>query len=174
CSCVDLANYKYAHPVFQNLGVADVITKLPKLIGSTENAGYLRKEVAEEIGLKEGIPVSNGMLDIVSTAAGIGAVKKNDICIILGTTGVTFSVLDEYVSDYEYNGWESHMLKGTYIKGMGTMAATPNLDWAVKLLFMDESKAESYEKITKNLAHKRPFESGVIYHPHISNAGERA
>jgi len=174
CSCVDLAKYKYAHPVFQNLGVADVITKLPKLIGSTENAGYLRKEVAEEIGLKEGIPVSGGMLDIVSTAAGIGAVKENDICIILGTTGMTFSVLGEYVSDYEYNGWESHMLKGTYIKGMGTMAATPNLDWAVKLLFMDENKAESYEKITKNLAHKRPFESGVIYHPHISNAGERA
>jgi sugar (pentulose or hexulose) kinase len=174
CSCVDLEKNEYAISIFEKLGIKDAIKKLPKLIGATDNAGYLQKEVAENIGLREGIPVSGGMLDIISTAAGLGAVQENDVCIILGTTGMTFAVHSEYVSDYEFNGWETHIDRHFYVKGMGTMAATPNLDWAIKMLFRDQNKTESYEKITSRLENRRPFESGLIYHPHISNAGERA
>ena len=174
CSCVDLAKNEYAVPIFEKLGIADAVNKLPRLISATDRAGLLQKEVADKIGLKAGLPVSGGMLDIVSTAAGLGAVKEHDVCIILGTTGMTFSVLPKYESDYEFNGWEIHMDGHSYVKGMGTMAATPNLDWAVKMLFGDKNKTETYEEITKNLANRKPFESGLIYHPHISNAGERA
>lgn len=174
CSCIDLTKNTYAASIFEKLGINDVVEKFPKLIGATDNAGYLKKDVAKKIGLKEGIPVSGGMIDIVSTAAGLGAIKENDVCIILGTTGMTFSVLSKYEGDYAYNGWEKHIDGKSYIKGMGTMAATPNLDWAVDLLFKDENKSEIYEDITKNLVNREPFESGLIYHPHISNAGERA
>lgn len=174
CSCVDLGRKTYAFSIFKELGISDAIEKLPELIGGTDNAGYLKKEVAEEIGLKAGIPVSGGMIDIVSTAAGLGAVKENDVCIILGTTGMTFSVHPKYESDYDYNGWETHIDGKSYIKGMGTMAATPNLDWAISLLFNNENESKTYEKITENLSKRRPFESGLIYHPHISNSGERA
>ncbi len=174
CSCVDLEKKTYATSIFEKLGISDVIEKLPKLISATDNAGYLKKEVAEEVGLKVGIPVSGGMIDIVSTAAGLGAVKENDVCIILGTTGMTFSILPKYVSDYDYNGWEAHIDGKSYIKGMGTMAATPNLNWAIDLLFNSEDESKIYEKITKHLSKRRPFESGLIYHPHISNSGERA
>ena len=76
CSCVDLEKNEYAVSIFEKLGIKDVIKKLPKLIGATDNAGYLGKEVADKIGLREGIPVSGGMLDIVSTAVGVGAVKE--------------------------------------------------------------------------------------------------
>lgn len=172
CSCIDLKNLDYAKNVFDIMDISEAIDKLPKLINGVENSGNLTSELKQYFGIDYDIPISGGMIDIVSSAAGVGAIEEGDVCIILGTTGMTFTVKNKYVDDIEYNGWEAHIDGEKLIKGMGTMAATPNQDWLLKMIFSDEDI--NYEEIYKKISDYMPFESGIIYHPHISNGGERA
>lgn len=175
CSCMDLTTKKYAIGVFESLGIADAVSKLPSVIlHSIDNAGGLLPSVAEITGLEPGIPVAGGMIDICSSAAGIGLTEVNDTCIILGTTGMTLSQKDEYVPDAAFNGWEYSADGMSFVKGMGTMAATPNLDWARKTLFPNLTGSEFYALIENEIGKRLPGSNGLIYHPHISASGERA
>lgn len=170
CSCIDLKTGSYAEQIFQLLEIKDAVYKLPELKKAIDYCGSLKEDIKKELDIDYDVPVSGGMIDIVSSAAGIGATGLNDVCIILGTTGMTFSVKGEYQEDSEINGWEYHINGKHLIKGMGTMAATPNLDWLLKTLNMERN----FEKINENIKNFLPFESGILFHPHISNAGERA
>lgn len=174
CSCIDIEKKEYALDLFEILGLGDIKPKLPHLISATENAGCLKKELAEEFGLAGEIPVSGGMLDIVSSAAGLGMTRQNDTCVILGTTGMTLTIKDAYVADDVFNGWEISMDGSKYVKGMGAMAATPNLDWAIDRLFPDVARKTVFELIEEKLSERLPGSNGLLYHPHISIAGERA
>jgi xylulokinase len=174
CTCVDLHNLQYAREIFREMGIADAEDKMPPLIGASAHAGDVLPDVAAEIGLCPGTPVSGGMLDVVSTAVGLGVIGIHDTCAIVGTTGMTFTILDSYTADDQINGWEIHIDGKSFIKGIGCMAATPNLDWAIASLFPNRSPAEIYGEMASLLAGKAPFASGLLYHPHISAAGERA
>lgn len=172
CSNVNLETKEYSTKAYQLLEIEEVTKKLPELIQSNQMSGVLSEELSKKLMISQPIPVSGGMIDIVATAAGQGAVQENDISIILGTTGMTFSVLNSYSPDLEFNGWETHIDKNKFVKGMGTMAATPNLDWLLATLSLDKERVLS--EMDDYFINYRPFESGVIYHPHISASGERA
>lgn len=174
CSCVDMGARTYSAEAFEAMGVGSALSKLPPLIAATDRAGEVTAQAAEETGLPVGLGVSGGMLDIISTAAGLGAVRLHDTCVILGTTGMTLSVLDAYTADTRFNGWELHMDGKHYAKGMGCMAATPNLDWAVARFFPGEEPGAVFTAMERELAGRMPGSGGLLYHPHISTAGERA
>lgn len=175
CSCLDMANKCYSEDIFELMGVKDVIEKLPPLMGATDKGGELKEEVAREVGLCPGTPVSGGMLDIVATAAGAGAVKENSVCTILGTTGMNFITLSEYVADLAINGWEMHMEHGKLIKGQGMMSAMPNQNWLLQELFGEEKlTGEVFARINEKVSGMKPGEGGLLYLPHIDPSGERA
>ena len=175
CSCLDLNKKEYSKDIFESMGISDVIDKLPPLMGATDKGGELSKDVAEEVGLVANIPVSGGMIDIVATAAGAGAIKENSVCTILGTTGMNFITLNEYEADLAVNGWEMHMEDGKLIKGQGMMSAMPNQNWVIQELFGEEKlTSEVFDKINKEVSSMRPGEGGLLYLPHIDPSGERA
>ncbi len=175
CSCTDIQTLEYPVELFKTLGIESALEKLPKLIGATDHAGFITKEVAEMTGLQEGTPISGGMIDIVSTVVGTGAIDTNSICVILGTTGMNLVTLQTYESDNAYNGWERHMDKNKFVKGMGTMAATPNMDWFIQeIMGIREPDADFYKELEEKIGEMKPGEGGIIYLPHISPSGERA
>ena len=61
--------------------------KLPKVKNSTEIVGYLTKNAAKEMNLREGIPVVNGAGDVASAVVGSGAVGLRDVHLYIGTSG---------------------------------------------------------------------------------------
>lgn len=173
-SCVDIRTRQYAYDVFEALNIPEMDKKLPPLIASCDCAGKVTSEVGSLTGLPAGLPVSGGMLDVLSACAGLGAVRPGDTCIILGTTGMTTSIMESYEPDEQLGGW-GYTIDGVCLgRGIGCMAATPNLDWAVKSFFEKEDPKWVFAKMEKELAGRMPGEGGLIYHPHISLAGERA
>ena len=175
CSCLDMDKKAYSENIFELMGVGDVIDKLPALMGAIDKGGELKKEVADEVGLAPGTPISGGMLDIVATAAGAGAVKENSVCTILGTTGMNFITLSEYEADLAVNGWEMHMEHGKLIKGQGMMSAMPNQNWVLQELFGEEKlTGEVFDRINETVSSMKPGEGGLLYLPHIDPSGERA
>ena len=174
CSCVNLSTRQYAEDVFAWLDMPEVIDKLPPLISGYDKAGGLLADVAADIGLLPQTPVAGGLLDLMSTVVGLGAMGVGDTCIIVGTTGMTLRVHDSYAGDDLINGWGLHIDGKNYIKGVGSMAATPNLDWAIAQLFGTAPRDEVYARIEAEIGERKPFAHGLLYHPHISPAGERA
>ncbi|MCF0238420.1 MAG: carbohydrate kinase [Sphaerochaetaceae bacterium] len=174
CSCIEIEKKEYSEDIFKELGLNDLMTKLPPLISAKDKGGEVTEEASKETGLPVGLPVSGGMLDLVSSATGLGVVKTNQSSTIIGTTGMTLSIVDKYVADEEFNGWELHMDGNSFIKGMGCMAAAPNLDWILDRLFPNKDVKEVYAEIETTLKDRLPGSCGLIYHPHISLAGERA
>ena len=175
CSCLDIAACEYAAPLFHALGIPEALGKLPPLLGGTDCAGCVTEEAAALLGLCPGIPVSGGMIDIVATAAGAGAVKTNTICTILGTTGMNFVVLERYEPDLAFNGWERHMVRDKLIKGQGMMSAMPNQNWVLREIFgAQEITAELFDQTGPIVSQMQPGEGGLLYLPHIDPSGERA
>lgn len=173
-SCVNIRTREYAYDVFKALEIPDMEKKLPPLIASCDRAGAVTAQTGSLTGLPEGLPVSGGMLDVLSACAGLGAVRPGDTCIILGTTGMTTSIMEAYEPDEQLGGW-GYTIDGVCLgRGIGCMAAAPNLDWAVNVLFEGEEPKTIFAKIEKELAGRMPGEGGLLYHPHISLAGERA
>ncbi|MBD5456874.1 MAG: carbohydrate kinase [Lachnospiraceae bacterium] len=173
-SCVNLQTKEYAYDVFEALKIPEMEKKLPPLIASCDRAGELTVQISDATGLPAGLPVSGGILDVLSACAGLGAVRPGDTCIILGTTGMTTSIMDSYEPDEQLAGW-GYIIDGICLgRGIGCMAAAPNLDWIVKMLFEGENPGAVFARIEKELAGRMPGEGGLIYHPHISLAGERA
>ncbi len=175
CSCLDMVTLKYPRELFRRLGIEKALDKLPPQISATQCAGHLTKEAADALGLLEGTPVSGGMLDTVATAVGAGATEVHSVCTILGTTGMNLMTMDHYEPDLLFNGWECHMERGKYVKGMGMMAAMPNQNWVLTELFgVKELNAELFASLEPTLAAMQPGEGGLLYLPHIDPSGERA
>ncbi|MCI7809458.1 carbohydrate kinase [bacterium] len=175
CSCLDLKTLEYPKDLFRKLGIADALDKLPPLIGAVDRGGVLTEDAAEKLGLTAGIPVSGGMIDVIATAIGAGAVETYSVSSTLGTTGMNMMTVESYEPDLVFNGWECHMLPGKYVKGMGMMAAMPNQDWLLKEVFGEEKiTQELFEKTDSAMLAMEPGQGGLLYLPHIAESGERA
>lgn len=175
CSCLDMDTREYPADIFERLGIASALEKLPVLMESTDCGGTLTPAAADAMGLLPGTPVSGGMIDIVATAVGAGAVDTYSVCTILGTTGMNLMTVERYEPDLEFNGWECHMLRGNYVKGMGMMAAMPNQDWVLREIFgQQEITAEVFAETDPIMLSMAPGEGGLLYLPHIDPSGERA
>ena len=73
----------FSKSVMKMLGVDP--KHMPKIISSEDVAGYLTKESAEELGLKEGIPVYAGGGDASLIGVGAGAIMPGDTHVYMGT-----------------------------------------------------------------------------------------
>ncbi|NLO31882.1 MAG: xylulose kinase [Candidatus Hydrogenedentes bacterium] len=60
--------------------------KFPDLVPCTESLGPLRSEVAEALGLAQGIPVVAGSIDTTAAAIGSGAIEDYALHLYLGTS----------------------------------------------------------------------------------------
>ena len=77
----------------------DLIDKLPAVSDSKGIAGYVRDDVAEELGLSNGVAVSAGGGDNMMSAIGTGTLREGRITMSLGTSGTLFAYSDSPVTD---------------------------------------------------------------------------
>lgn len=178
-SMLDLKTKKPSLEMFELLDIQKYSHLTAPLIDSNSAAGFISKETSKITGLKEGIPVASGYIDVVSSCIGSGAIEENEVCSIIGT-----SCINEYVSSSfnTFQGSASYLCHGDnnhYICLIGTMAGTPNIDWISNGLFSDVHNIlgmsrDFYEYIDKKISDIPVGAGGVIYHPYIRTSGERA
>ncbi len=174
CSVMDLSSHSIADNVLVEIGAEEFIGKFPPLVSSTNITGSTTERVQRLTGTPSGIPVAAGAIDIVATAVGAGVSQPGDCCVILGTTGMTFTVTSDYTPRTDHGGWE-YFIDGTnFIHGLGTMAATPNLDLWLDLLGVTLAELSLDDEQLWTRMEAGPWEAGLLYLPHVSEGGERA
>jgi FGGY-family pentulose kinase len=79
----------FPESLYEAVGLDDVFEKLPpRVLDMGEVAGGLRREAAEELGLKEGTPVAEGGIDAFVAMVGLGVVDPGKIALITGSSHV--------------------------------------------------------------------------------------
>ncbi len=174
---------QYDDTVIEALGLAERRHLLPEIIDGTEITHPLTDEAAEATGLLAGTPVSLGYVDMVMTALGAGVHTGEDraACSIVGSTGV--HLIAKAVEDVRLNAEGTGYVMTLPVPGVVTqvqtnMAAALNIDWALRLAAdlmaetgRDIAFSDLVSRIEAWLTASRP--GSILYHPYISEAGER-
>ena len=179
----DFRTRAYDDEVIAALGLTAQRRLLPPILDGAAHALPLTPAAAAQTGLPAGTPISLGYIDIVCTALGAGIVTDGAParCSVLGSTGVHMRATsaEAVMLSPERSGWTIPLpIPGLVVQAQSNMAATLNIDWALSLAadLMAEmgapvARADLIGRLEGWLAASRP---GVaLYHPYISEAGER-
>jgi erythritol kinase len=177
----DIRRRAYDDRVLDLLGISRWRHLIPEARPSYRNIGKLLPAVAAQLGLKAGMPVVSGPLDVIASALGLGVIAPGDACTILGTAGIHESVLDAPSETPVGVGYNiCHALPDRWVRLLPTMTGTLNLQWFAKEFYAAEVRAFGQDRgklwdYLETLARQvGPGAEGVIYHPYIDPAGERA
>ncbi|PWL33417.1 FGGY-family carbohydrate kinase [Marivita sp. XM-24bin2] len=179
----DFRTRRYCDTVISALGLDSRRYLLPEIMDGSQDSRPLTAQAAAETGLLAGTPVSLGYVDMVMTALGAG-VHTGDAgtaCSTVGSTGVHMRAVtaNKVYLNTEGTGYVICLPVPDLVTQVQTnMAATLNIDWALALAedliaeFRDApSHADLVAKIDGWMARSSP--GSLLYHPYISEAGER-
>lgn len=185
-ACFTFGNFRtgtYDDTVIESLGLSSHRHLLPEIIDGSNVAHPLDADAASQTGLLAGTPVVLGFVDVVCTSLGAGIFTgQEDVgCTILGSTGMHMKArrADNVVLNAESTGYVMVLPIANIVAQLQTnMAATLNIDWLLKVaadLLSDFGRSTDYAELIKHidnwLLQSKP--AGLMYHPYISEAGER-
>ncbi len=170
-----------APELFEILGVAACRPLIPPARAAHENAAPILASVARDLGLRQGTSVVAGPFDVAACDLGAGVLRPGDACTILGTAGIHQVVIDHAVDEPHNIGYTmAHAPVGRLVRLLPTMTGTLNLQWFAREFFRAEMDAapargeDPWAALEAVAATVALGCDGVIYHPYIDAAGERA
>jgi FGGY-family pentulose kinase len=146
---VNVASAKYFHDrdeggfpddLFATVGIEDLLEKYPgTVLDIGDVVGGLRRDVAEELGLRPGTPVAQGAIDAYAGALGLGVVDPGQLALITGSSHV---MIGQAASPVHGEGiWGSYtdaMIRGQYTVEAGQASTGSVVAWFKKHLAGNE------------------------------------
>lgn len=185
-ACFTFGNFRtrdYDETVIDALGLSSHRHLLPEIIDGTQTHHALTTRAANETGLIAGTPVVLGFVDVVCTGLGSGVYTGDDDvgCSILGSTGMHMRAKSsgEVVLGKEATGYVMVLpIPDMVLQIQSNMAATLNIDWLLKLasdLMSSFGNEIDHSMLVKSIDGwlKETKPASLMYHPYISEAGER-
>ena len=180
----EYASRTYAPYILDALDAPEAKHLLPPIVEGTEQAALLSSEAAALTGLKAGTPVVLGYVDVVCTALGGGLFDPRGTvgCTIAGSTGMHMRLAPsagKVKLNAEMSGYTmAFPVPGMYAQMQSNMASTLNIDWLLDLARgillehgVDKSRGDLLNGLDDRIMARAP--ARILYHPYISQAGER-
>ena len=179
-SSVNIASGKYFYDrdeggwpesLLEAVGFEDFLDKFPQdVLNLGEVVGGLRKEAADELGLKEGTPVAQGAIDAYAGALGLGVVEPGKMALITGSSHVMIGQASQPTHGQGFWGsYTDSMIPGQYTIEAGQVSTGSVVAW-FKNNFAAEAQAEAKERgvdpyvVLTEMAEKIPIGSdGLIF-----------
>ena len=163
----DIKNRKWTDALTKNI---IEIERLPKLMWTTEIAGYVSKAASKETGLATGIPVTVGTIDAAAEAISVGVCSAGDMMMMYGSTIFTIQVTNEKIIDGRlwYAPWLFKDLHGS-MAGLATSGTLTH--WFRDNFAKEIPKDKAFEILAAEAAQSPPGSKGLIVLPYFS--GER-
>ncbi|MEP2027647.1 MAG: FGGY-family carbohydrate kinase [Paracoccaceae bacterium] len=179
----DFRTRTYDDRVIEALGLLPEKRLLPDIVDGTQITHPLSAEAADSTGLRVGTPVALGFLDVPCTALGGGIYTDGTPagCTIIGSTGMHMRATpqDKTFFNDDLTGYIMPLpIPGMVAQIQSNMASTLNIDWLLKVAagILSEfgqcvTDVDLISHIEGWLAVSAP--GLLLYHPYISEAGER-
>lgn len=140
-----------------------------RLVKIGETAGTLTKEMSELIGLPEGLPVAPAIVDAHSGILGVGARKKNQLTMIMGTSTCHIMLHEEQMKIPGISGSvKDSIIPGLYAYEAGQSAVGDLFGYAASQApkeYVEEAERENisiFELLERKASEKEVGESGLI------------
>ena len=179
----DYRTRTYSDEVLAALDLTDLRHMLPPILDGAVETHPLSPQAAEATGLRAGLPVSLGYIDVVCTAIGAGLydAEAQAGLTILGSTGAHMRFVRD-ANGVQLNADRTGYtlaLPGAALAQLQTnMASTLNIDWALGLAAevlrgagIEPNTDDLLRGLDGHISAGRP--GAALYHPYISAAGER-
>ncbi|MGY3451466.1 FGGY family carbohydrate kinase [Bradyrhizobium sp. USDA 4353] len=183
-SCGDFRRRCFDGEAADLIGISASARLFPDVVDGVVTTHPLSQMAAAETGLPAGVPVSLGYVDVICNALGGGLYDPSpDVgCTIIGSTGMHMRLArsaDAVKLNAEATGYTMPFpVPGHYAQMQSTMAATLNIDWLLDVargVLAMEGIARSRNDLIRRLDERvLAAKAGeLLYHPFISDAGER-
>lgn len=143
---------------------------MPELMWSTEIAGTVTAQAAEETGLAEGTPVTCGTIDAAAEAVSVGTLNAGDMMMMYGSTIFIITVTESQLSDPRL--WHAPWLfEGEYAAMAGLATSGTLTHWFRDHFAKELSKEEAFPVLAAEASNSPPGAKGLLCLPYFS--GER-
>lgn len=179
-SLMNIVEAKFDKTIHEDLGLGDIMDKLPPLKRSFDMCGAITEEVAEATGLIEATPVAGGMFDIDACAIAMDVTTLDRMCVIAGTWSI-----NEYVSKTPVTNKSIMMnslfcIPGYYLIEECSPTSASNSEWYINHFMQKEkqdceSAGESiYDLADAMVSSVEPADQKIIFMPFIYGSNESA
>lgn len=175
---------EYQTDMLDQLGASEAKHLLPPIVDGATQSHPLSAAIANQVGLKSGTPVVLGYVDVVCTGIGGGLYDPQGKvgCTIVDSTGMHMRMVpnaSNVTLNAEMSGYTMTFPEaGSLVQIQSNMASTLNIDWMLDLGLdilrgqgVDRTRADLIMGLDEKILNANPATS--IYHPYISQAGER-
>ncbi|KAF2958569.1 xylulose kinase [Thermotoga sp. Ku-13t] len=160
----DVSRMRWNDDVLSALKIKKEI--LPEILPSNGIVGKVKREIAEELNLKDAVVVAGGA-DNACAALGVGVIKPGDVMVSLGTSGTV--VAPTQTGSFDPKGrvhFFAHTVPNVRYH-MGVMlTATYSLEW-----FKERFLNENYDEINEQVTQVPIGSNGIVFLPYLN--GER-
>jgi FGGY-family pentulose kinase len=117
--------------LYEAVGAGDVLEKFPQEVQDLgQVVGGLRREVAEELGLRPDTPVAQGAIDAYAGALGLGVVEPGKMALITGSSHVMIGQAAAPVHGQGFWGsYTDAMIPGQYTVEAGQVSTGSVVAW---------------------------------------------
>jgi erythritol kinase len=174
----------YAPDILDALGATEAKRLLPTIVDGTEQSHGLSLDAAAATGLAAGTPVVLGFVDVVCTGLGGGLFDREGRvgCSIAGSTGMHMRLApspEAVKLNPDRTGYTmAFPAPGMLAQMQSNMASTLNIDWLLDVgrdvlhaQGVERSRRDLLEGLDDKILTRRG--GRLLYHPYISQAGER-
>ena len=163
---LDVANRRWSQELLAYCGVTEA--QMPKLFESYETVGTVLPEVAQALGLPEGVVVAAGAGDNAAAAVGTGTVGEGCCNVSLGTSGTVFISSDHFRLPPDGNLHAFAHADGAYHLMGCILSAASAYGWWTKEILKAQSDNDEQNPVTDEALGRNP----VFFLPYLM--GERS
>jgi len=155
---------------YEGIGLGDALDKFPQtILPLGQVVGQLRPNVAEELGLKAGIPVGQGGADALVAMIGLGVVEAGTMAFILGSSHLHLGQsAHAFHGKGMFGAYTDCVIPGQYVVEGGQISTGSVVRW-----FRDnfgggyaaraaQSSTDIYSLLNDEAAHIPPGSEGLI------------
>lgn len=144
--------------------------QLPRLLWTSEIAGRVTAQAADETGLAKGTPVIAGTIDAAAEAVSVGVREPGDLMMMYGSTVFIIEVTGRRVQDPRL--WYAPWLRpGAHSAPAGLSTSGTLTQWFRERFTPGVDRTEAFAKLVEEASASPPGANGLIVLPYFS--GER-
>ena len=161
---MDIENRDWSDDLLAACGLTKA--QMPALVEGSDPSAILSKDIARQWGMGNDVVIAGGACDNAASAIGLGVIAPGHGLISLGTSGVVFSVTDQFALAADSGAHAfCHALPATWHQMGVILSASDSISWLV------ETTGLSVDDLVQKMTATNSLETTPIFHPYLS--GER-